>query len=353
MRGKRWTLLFAACAAGTALLAYPASAVKVKWEDLTNAQQKAAYQSLESENESLRAQLKELQAQTAAGSSADNNGGASADGETSAGSAADSDDAAPADASDGNAESGADAQGTAGSGSGGGADSGSTAAGSGESAQTQRKDTATFLQDIGASFEKRQTEAGTCSADQIAQMSASDLWAYRFRCAEAERDFYEAYKGAQLESLNLQYLCDEYCAGLGKQYKAETAWKDTQDADKTSQLYSAGYYNRAYALVELHDYYSLELPDGYQDLKEAVDKMNAAAGAETRNASADSAAVKKVQELLNALGFLCGTPDGICGRQTVSCIERFQTMYGFEPADGLIDDELLGQMQEMLNRQGA
>lgn len=184
-------------------------------------------------------------------------------------------------------------------------------------------------------------------------MSASDLWAYRFRCAEAERDFYEAYKGAQLESLNLQYLCDEYCAGLGKQYKAETAWKDTQDADKTSQLYSAGYYNRAYALVELHDYYSLELPDGYQDLKEAVDKMNAAAGAETRNASADSAAVKKVQELLNALGFLCGTPDGICGRQTVSCIERFQTMYGFEPADGLIDDELLGQMQEMLNRQGA
>lgn len=336
MRGKRWTLLFAACAAGTALLAYPASAVTVKWEDLTNAQQKAAYQSLESENESLRAQLKELQAQTDTGSSTAASGGA-----------------ASADASDGNAEPGTDAQGAAGSGSGEGADSGSTAAGSGESAQTQRKDTATFLQDIGASFEKRQTEAGTCSADQIAQMSASDLWAYRFRCAEAERDFYEAYKGAQLESLNLQYLCDEYCAGLGKQYKAETAWKDTQDADKTSQLYSAGYYNRAYALVELHDYYSLELPDGYQDLKEAVDKMNAAAGAETRNASADSAAVKKVQELLNALGFLCGTPDGICGRQTVSCIERFQTMYGFEPADGLIDDELLGQMQEMLNRQGA
>lgn len=222
-----------------------------------------------------------------------------------------------------------------------------------ESTQTQRKDTAAFLKDIGASFEKRQAQAGTCSADQIAQMSASDLWAYRFQCAEAERDFYEAYKGAQLESLNLQYLCDEYCAGLGKQYKAETTWKDTQDADKTSQLYSAGYYNRAYALVELHDYYSLELPDGYQDLKDAVDKMNAAAGAETRNASTDSATVKKVQELLNALGFLCGTPDGICGRQTVSCIERFQTMYGFEPADGLIDDELLGQMQEMLNRQGA
>lgn len=308
MKGKRWTLLVAACAAGTALLAYPASAVAVKWEDLTNAQQKAAYQSLESENESLRAQLKKLQAQTDTGSGADN-GGTPADGGTSAGSA--------------------------------------------ESAQTQRKDTATFLKDIAASFEKRQAEAGTCSADQIAQMSAADLWAYRFRCAEAERDFYEAYKGAQLESLNLQYLCDEYRAGLGKQYKAETTWKDTQDADKTSQLYSAGYYNRAYALVELHDYYSLELPDGYQDLKDAVDKMNAAAGAETKNASADSATVKKVQELLNALGFLCGTPDGICGRQTVSCIERFQTMYGFEPADGLIDDELLSQMQEMLNRQGA
>ena len=46
------------------------------------------------------------------------------------------------------------------------------------------------------------------------------------------------------------------------------------------------------------------LPDGYQDLKEAVDKMNAAAGAETRNASADSAAVKKVQEPSECTGIL-------------------------------------------------
>ena len=53
---------------------------------------------------------------------------------------------------------------------------------------------------------------------------------------------------------------------------------------------------------------------------------------------------------LNSLGFLCGTPDGICGRQTVSCIERFQNMYGYEPADGIIDDELIAQLTDQLTR---
>ena len=51
------------------------------------------------------------------------------------------------------------------------------------------------------------------------------------------------------------------------------------------------------------------------------------------------------------IGFRCGTPDGIAGRQTASSIERFQTMYGYEPADGIIDSELISQLQDRLARQ--
>ena len=73
-------------------------------------------------------------------------------------------------------------------------------------------------------------------------------------------------------------------------------------------------------------------------------------GEETRNSSVDPSKVTQVQELLNSLGFLCGTPDGIAGRQTASCIERFQNMYGYEPADGIIDDELITQLNDQASR---
>lgn len=291
-------------------MAQPAGAVTVDWNDLTNAQQEAAYRSLESENESLKEQIAQLQAQA----------GTSSDGSTS----------------DKVTSSGQDGAGTS----------------EDTSGQAQLKDTDTFLSDLKASFEKRQQAAGQYTSDQLTQLSADDLWTYRFACAEAERDFYNTYKDAQFNSLNVLYLCGEYCGGLGKQYQAEETWKDSQDGEKTSQLYTAGYYNRAYALVEFHNYYGLDLGDGYQNLKDSVAKMDAASGEETRNQGVDSGTVKKVQELLNSLGFLCGTPDGICGRQTVSCIERFQVMYGFDPADGLIDDELITQMNDVLAKQG-
>ncbi len=292
----------------------PAGAVTVNWDDLTDAQQEAAYNSLESECESLRQQLKALQAES---------------GDT---------EAFGGDAASGQEESAAPAE---------------TAAASGDASVSQLKDTDTFLKDLGDSFAKRQQAAAVYSQDQLAQLPLDEVWSYRFQCAEAERDFYNTYSGAQFDSLNVLYLCEEYCGGLGKQYQAEEVWTSSQDAEKASQLYTAGYYNRAYALVEFHDYYGLDLADGYQNLKDAVSKMDAASGEETRNAGVDAALVKTVQEMLNRLGFLCGQADGICGRQTVSCVERFQVMYGFKPADGLIDDELIAQMQEIIAKQGG
>ena len=102
--------------------------------------------------------------------------------------------------------------------------------------------------------------------------------------------------------------------------------------------------------MELCEFYGLDLASEYQNLKNAVSQMDAMSSDETRNASVDPKRVEQVQELLNSLGFLCGTPDGIAGRQTASCIERFQMMYGYEPADGIIDDELMTQLSEQLSR---
>lgn len=321
MKAKIFVMALSACLlAGAA----PAGAVTVNWDDLTDAQQEAAYSSLESENESLRQQLDALRA--GSGDTAAASGGSDA----SAGDAADAGEN--------------DASAAAGPGE---------SVSSGDAAVSQLKDTGTFLKDLGDSFAKRQQAAAAYSQGQLAQMSAEEVWDYRFRCAEAERDFYDTYSGAQFDSLNILYLCEEYCGGLGKQYRAEEVFSSSQDAEKTSELYTAGYYNRAYALVEFHDYYGLDLADGYQNLKDAVTKMDAASGEETRNAGVDAATVKNVQEMLNRLGFLCGQADGICGRQTVSCVERFQVMYGFKPADGLIDDELIAQMQEIIAKQGG
>ena len=291
-------------------LAMSAPAVTLDWDDLTDAQQEQAYHQLESENQALREQLAQLQG--AAGSSSGEGGDS-----------------------------------VSGSGSGGAADLSAAAS----QAQSQQiRNTETFLADLAASFNARQETARTHTNEEVSAMSEADMWAFRFRCAEVERAFYDAYHSAQFDDLNVFYLCSEYCMGLEKQFQAEEIWNTQGDSDEANRLYTAGYYNRAYALVELCEYYGLDLSDEYQNLKNAVSQMDALSSEETRNASVDPAKVMQVQELLNSLGFLCGTPDGIAGRQTASCIERFQNMYGYEPADGIIDDELISQMTDQLSR---
>ena len=304
----RWRIT-AAAAAMTAAVVMPAGAVTLDWNDLTDAQQENAYKELESENESLKARIAQLEEQLGLGSSS---------------------------------------QGTSGDASQTAEESASQAAGEAQEYAVRSIDG--FLSDLAASFEARQQIARTYTNEQVSAMSDADMWAFRFQCAEAERSFYDSYVNAQFDDLNVFYLCSEYCTGLGKQFRAQEVWNSSGDGDEANKLYTAGYYNRAYALVELCEYYGLDLAEEYQNLKNAVRQMDALSGEETRNASASAEDVVKVQELLNNIGFLCGTPDGIAGRQTASCIERFQVMYGYEPVDGIIDDELIGQLTEILSR---
>ncbi len=323
--------ILAAAAVMTAAIVMPVSAVTVDWNDLTDAQQEKAYRELESENEELRSRIAELEGKLG----------------ISAGSAVQT----PQE-NTGN-ETSQDTGGDSGTGSGQGQDTStyadvSNAAGEAQASAVKSIDA--FLSDLAASFEARQEIARTHTTEEVSAMSDSDMWSFRFRCAEAERGLYDTYSEAQFNDLNVFYLCSEYCLGLSKQYQAEEVWNSSGNGDEANKLYTAGYYNRAYALVELCEYYGLDLAEEYQNLKNAVRQMDALSGDETRNASVDPAVVMKVQELLNNIGFLCGTPDGIAGRQTASCIERFQTMYGYEPADGIIDDELISQLNDILAR---
>ena len=295
--------LTAALLAGS--LCVRAGAVTVDWDDLTDAQQEQAYHQLEAENQALREQLAQLQGP---------------EGSSSTGYAADS-----------------------GTGEG-------TAADEHPAVQGQLKTTEEFLADLAASFNARQEAARAHTNEEVSAMSEADMWNFRFACTEVERSFYEAYHKAQFDDLNILYLCSEYCLGLEKQFQAEEIWNTQGDSEEANRLYTAGYYNRAYALVELCEYYGLDLAKEYENLKNAVVQMDSLSADETRNASVDPAKITQVQELLNSLGFLCGTPDGICGRQTVSCIERFQNMYGYEPADGIIDVELIAQLTDQLTR---
>ena len=321
MSAKRFFVTFLASAV---LCGGTAGAVTLDWEDLTNAQQKKAYLDLEEENKELKDQLARLEEQLrAAGiepvSSGSSNNASGGGGSLSSG------------AADSSASS----------------ETGTVTFGS----PGQLKSVNSFLDDLAQSFNARQNLARTYSTDEVSAMSADDMWNFRFQCAEAERDFFNSYDGAQFDDLNIFYLCSEYCLGLGKQFQAEEVWNSSGDSEKANQLYTAGYYNRAYALVELCEFYGLDLAQEYANLKSAVRQMDALSGEETRNASVDPATVMQVQQLLNDIGFRCGTPDGIAGRQTASSIERFQTMYGYEPADGIIDSELISQLQDRLARQ--
>ena len=320
--------LTAALLAGS--LCVRAGAVTVDWDDLTDAQQEQAYHQLEAENQALREQLAQLQ-----GPEGSSSAGYAADSGTGEGTAADT----------GNRDSTVPGDGTA---EGIGAEG--TAADEHPAVQGQLKTTEEFLADLAASFNARQEAARAHTNEEVSAMSEADMWNFRFACTEVERSFYEAYHKAQFDDLNILYLCSEYCLGLEKQFQAEEIWNTQGDSEEANRLYTAGYYNRAYALVELCEYYGLDLAKEYENLKNAVVQMDSLSADETRNASVDPAKITQVQELLNSLGFLCGTPDGICGRQTVSCIERFQNMYGYEPADGMIDDELIAQLTDQLTR---
>lgn len=217
--------------------------------------------------------------------------------------------------------------------------------------KTVQRDEEEFKTDIVNSYNGRSIVANKHTNAELNTMTSKESVAYDEECAEAERDFYEKYKNAAFNDLNIQYLCSQYIDGLEKQYNAQKIWDDTQDINQFTNEYNSGYYNRAYVIVELSDYYSLPFGD-VEQMRTDTATMDSLNEAETRNKAVDSATVQKTQQLLNDIGFYCGKADGISGKRTVKSIKRFQQMYGYEPEDGMIDEELIGQLEtELKNKQ--
>lgn len=64
------------------------------------------------------------------------------------------------------------------------------------------------------------------------------------------------------------------------------------------------------------------------------------------NAYTDTDTVKMVQQKLNAIGYDCGTPDGIAGNNTMNAIQEFQKDNALSE-DGMITDELLQALEKV------
>lgn len=218
-----------------------------------------------------------------------------------------------------------------------------------ETETTVQRNEEEFKKDITNSYNTRGTVSAKYTAAEQNIMTEEEMVAYREECAEAERKFYEKYKNATFKDLNIQYLCQQYINGLEKQYNAKNTWDTTRDYTKFNNEYSSGYYNRAYVIVELSDYYNLPF-ENIETMRADTAYMDSFNEAENRNNQVDHATVQKAQQLLNDIGFYCGSADGISGKRTVKSIKRFQQMYGYSPEDGIIDTELIKQLETELKK---
>ncbi len=208
-------------------------------------------------------------------------------------------------------------------------------------------DSAQFEEDIVTSYNDRAVISQMYTTEEVNAMSQEDYVAYYYEAVSAERDFYDKYRNAVFDDLNIQYLCTEYIEGLGLQFDACQLFFDMADIDAFNRDWRAGYNDRASAVVELTDFYDLYFGD-ISNMRNDVEAADSSEEAVSANAALDTETILYAQQLLNEIGFNCGEADGISGERTAKSIMHFQEMFGYEPADGVIDDELLGQLEAAL-----
>ena len=60
--------------------------------------------------------------------------------------------------------------------------------------------------------------------------------------------------------------------------------------------------------------------------------------------------IKDVQTKLNSIGYSCGTPDGIAGKNTTSAVISFQKLCGLTNQSGTITNETIAKLNLVCNR---
>ncbi len=201
-----------------------------------------------------------------------------------------------------------------------------------------------FKEDIVASYNARGVVSKKYTSEELSEMTTQEMIDYYYDCVDAESYFYNKYANAAFEDINLMYLCRQYTKGLQEQKEACQDYFDTGDESEFNEYWNYGYYDRAYAIVELVDYYGIDFGD-ISSMRSSTEAKDAQDDSSLLNADVDPEKVETVQLLLNQIGFDCGEADGDPGLRTVKCIKRFQEMCGYEPADGIIDDELIEQLE--------
>ena len=83
-----------------------------------------------------------------------------------------------------------------------------------------------------------------------------------------------------------------------------------------------------------------ELKGQGEQEESTVEVSDNVAGADTTVQYSDKTTVKIVQETLNALGYNCGTPDGVAGAKTTEQINKYETEKGLA-VNGIITDQFL------------
>lgn len=198
-----------------------------------------------------------------------------------------------------------------------------------------------FLADLAASYTARLAVIDRYK--EYDTMPSTIYSYYRFACVEAERAFYEAYKDASFDDKRYQVLCDQYIEGLASQMEAELLWLEDGAETELEELYYEGYIQRRAVLSDAAACYGLDVA-GYDELLEETNVLEILDEANVYNQSLDRNLVSSAQELLNAAGFDCGTPDGSAGADTTQAVYWFQRSVS-DDADGHITEELLEQLQ--------
>ena len=213
--------------------------------------------------------------------------------------------------------------------------------------EEENSDVQVFLADIGAAVNDRLALSNSYTEAELSMMTNDEIAQANQECCESERWFMDRYRDAKFESRNLQYLCGQYLTGLQNQYDAYDSWQENHDIDAYNELWEAGFAKRASAVVELKQFYGVGFTD-ISDMEEKVKELEKLD--ELGSGTVSEETTRKVQECLNTLKFPVGSVDGYCGYRTVQMIRRFQKLYGYGPADGVIDDELVAQLEEEVQK---
>ena len=213
-------------------------------------------------------------------------------------------------------------------------------------------ETEQFVADVAASYEARKAREEQYTNAELNDMTDKEYIEAHLYYAEAEVGFLEKYREMSFEDLNIQYLCKKYCDSIEQAVSCCEDYSKSKDYAAWAKAWGRAEEKRAAVVVELADLYKAEFSD-IESLKELVSAADDTSDAETRNKSVDRTTVQHVQQMLNEIGFLCGAADGAAGKMTVSSVKRFQEVYEYEPADGIIDDELVVQLEEALAEKQA